>query len=64
MKRDCIAELPDIGNCNIVKSTEGLGDDRDEGEALSLAILGHPSDLPVVSKTQGEARLFSFPSNS
>ena len=64
MKGECITELANIVNCNIVESSECLGDDRDKGEALSLAILSHPSDLPIVSKDQGEARLFSFPSNS
>ena len=64
VKGDCIAELPDIVNCNIVESSECLGDDRDKGEALPVTILDHPSDLPIVSKAQGDARLFSFPSNS
>ena len=64
MKGECITELANIVNCNIVETSECLGHHRDKGEALSVAILSHPPDLPIVGKSQGEARLFSFSCNS
>ena len=59
-----LPELANIVNCNIVESSEGLGHHWNKSKTLPVAILCHPPDLPIVGKSQGEARLFSFSSNS
>ena len=64
VKGEGITKLANIVNCNFVEASEGLGHHWNKSKTLPVAIICHPPVFPIVGKSQGEARLFSFSSNS